>query len=150
MRNFSENHNLLINQARTLGTYCHKHKFKGIEVMKGVKVSCITKLYGECGSNWLWRIIESIIPDFSKTDFRDFDPAVFLLDMQYNLQKDRSESAMRKVNGQFLENCIVCVKQRHGFFSPKRYKEIKMARELHEKLEANSLDFWNGISPVSK
>jgi hypothetical protein len=139
-----------VRQARDLGTFGYKNKFEGFDIIRGMKVSCIINLFGDSDRNWLWGMLELMVGQLDKDKMRIFSPAVFFLNLHYLLQKDRSESAMRKVNGQFLENCIVCVKQRHGFFSPKRYKEIKMARELHERLEANSLDFWNGISPVSK
>jgi len=149
MRNFSESHVLLVNQAKMLGKYCYEHKFKGIEIMKGVKVSCVKRLYGDCGKDWLWTVMDSMLPDgFDKSDFCDFSPAVFLLGMQYHLQKDRSESSMRKVNGDFLDNCIICAKEHYGFLNPKRYRAIRTAKELHARVESGCQAFWNGIPSV--
>lgn len=135
-------HTSLVRQARNFGMYGYKHKFEGIEICKGVKVSHFINLFASKGGSWLWAMVESIIGAVDRDKRSVFDPAVFLLNMQYRLQSDKSEAMFHKCNQQFLANCVKCAKLEYSFVNPKRYASIKFAKELFEKLESTESPYW--------
>ena len=142
MRNRFGDHDALIKQARLFGNYCHANKFEGIGICKGVKVSHFVNLFASNGGSWLWAMVESIIGAVDSDKRSVFDPAVFLLNMQYCLQSDKSEAMFHKCNQQFLANCVKCAKLKYSFVNPKRYASIKFAKELFEKLENTESPYW--------
>lgn len=144
MKNEYGKHNALVSHARTLGDYCHKHKLKGIEVAKGVKVSSFISLFEKEGSNWLWSMLDSMVGGIDISKYKILAPAVFLFNLQYKLQKDRSEKRMRECNYEFLFNCILCIKDYYCFVNPRRYMMIHMAKALFALVEANCIRWWNG------
>ena len=142
MRTHQENTSGLVNQARLLATYCYLHKFEGSEILKGIKVSCITNLYAKRGTNWLWQFIEDIVGSVNGDSRQLFAPAVFLLNIQYSIVKDRSLNAFHKCNEQFLSNCVQLCKTRYHFLHPRRYRSIKMAKKWFMMISEGGVAHW--------
>lgn len=143
MRNNIERHNALVGSARNFATFCDSNKFEGANILQGLKVSKIVYLYEQSeGGNWLWGMLESMCGKISREKLRVFLPAIFLLNIQYNFQENRSEETMHKCNEQFLNNCILCSKKRYGIIGIARYVSIRRAKKLFLSIEENCKSFW--------
>ena len=141
----TDGHRRLVDKARALGTFCVEHGFEGISVLAGMKVGYLTTIYDGIGPNWSFSVVAEIIDHISL----DFEPAGFLLDVQYRTLDDRSEEAFHRCNLQFYHNCVKCAKAKHGWWSLARYRLIRSAKVLYEACEEHGLESWNrrGIFP---
>lgn len=136
---------ILVDSARTIGTFGYVHHLNGSDILHGLKVSRIVGLYGKGGSKWLWRIFDGVVGDFGDlSKDRIFEPALLILDLRYRILEDRTEVAFHQTNDDFLSNCIRCVRFRHGFLNPRRYLSIRRAKILHGLFESNGFGFWQG------
>lgn len=143
--NSIEKHNSLVNSARLLATFCDVNKFEGVDILHGLKVSKIIHLYEQSvDGNWLWGMFESMCGKINRKKLNVFLPAIFLLNIQYNFQEDRSEEMMRQCNEQFLRNCILCSKKCYGAIGLARYFSIRLAKKLFSVIEENCKCVWAG------
>ena len=128
----------LIAKARKLATYCVSHRFDGIQILKGMKLSQLSAMYDGIGPDWSGRVIAGIIEHIHD----EFEPAAFLLDVQYRIESDRSDAAFHRCNHQFYDNCVRCAKASYGWWRPKRYRLIRSAKVLLDACEEHGMECW--------
>lgn len=129
---------LFIEKAKKLASVCVKNNFDGIEVMVGLKVSQLCICYDGIGPEWSTGVIVGIIEHIDHF----FEPAAFLLDVQYHAKEDRSVESFLLCNKQFFNNCAKLIKKEYGWWRPKRYRLLKSARILHNACNDHGLDSW--------
>ena len=134
-----DEHRLFVDKARKLANYCVEHGFEGTEVLRGMKVSQLAGMYDGIGPNWSWHVLASIIDHVSY----EFEPAAFLLDVQYKAEFDRSIDMFHLCNHQFYQNCVKCVKMNYGWWNPKRYSLVRSAKVLYDACEEHGIESWN-------
>ena len=143
------NHVELVEAVKALANFAYSNRFSGAGILKGLKVSRIVGLYGTAGRDWLWGVLGNILDGEMLDACLPFAPAVLVLDLHYRIGEDRSDEAFHRCNAQFLANCVMCARMRHGWWSPRRYALVKTARKLRSELDEKGLDAWRSRGAVA-
>ena len=143
------NHAELVEAVKALANFAYSSRFDGAELMKGLKVSRIVGLYGNAGAGWLWGVLGQVVDEGMLDACMPFMPAVLVLDLTYRIGDDRSDEAFHRCNAQFLANCVMCARMRHGWWSPRRYALVKTARKLRSELDEKGLAAWRSRGAVA-
>ena len=123
---------------------CVKEVMKGSEMLRGLKVGHLLKLYSSLDGRW--SILSELTEDLIDQDLR---PAVFLHDVQLKMSSfPLTLERISCLNSSFLENCISHVKSTYGWWRPRRWLLLKKARELFSLCESRREEILSKLSPV--
>lgn len=134
-----DENSLLVDKARRLANFCYENRFDGIDVLMGVKISQMARIYDGIGPDFEASVVLKILGHINPL----FEPAGFLQDIAYRLETDRSRENFHRVNLDFWHNCIRCVKLKYSFLNPKRYYLIWIsARKLWGASDEYGWNTW--------
>ena len=143
MRTIFDKNNTLLARARTLANFCHSKKLNGWEILRGIKMSKITSLFGKNGINWNWSILEKVFGKLDKSKCDCLSPAIFLFNIQYRgVGEDRSVEAFHNCNLNFLLNAIMCIKLRYSWINIRRYLMMRLVKRIFKVIEQAGLEYW--------
>lgn len=133
-----DEHRLMLEKTRRLATTCVSMRFEGASILNGMKVGRLMALYDGMGPNWSHKVIAEIIEHLDLC----FEPAAFLLDVQYRVNEDRNDESFHLCNLQFYHNCCLLAKSSYGWWRPRRYSLLKSAKALYDACEMYGMASW--------
>lgn len=117
---------IMAKKLKDLALKCANEKLAGIEILFHLKMSNVLSLYDETREvkeSLKWFMFSIWLPSPFPVDLSS---AIFLHDIHLKMETNRTERRLEEINGALLENSVKLIKKKFGWWSPMRYKLIKL------------------------